>query len=198
MELEPPTRNQKLIVRILDGEWEMFSRVMSAFPVVCQQSPQTFRQVRASIFELWTEEMLISYLSDLYEAGKAGRNLLTEKYARMDDRIPRSNFHPLIEKIVAIESHWQAEVKHAYPHLYHTVCRGDDPTDDGRNFAVYLRCELETYGATTLELYHEQIQQAFAAGENLTLKMLERLVLKGGFEDLCQAERFLAGQYSQS
>lgn len=196
MELEIPEKCLELIAKILDREWEMFRRVRSAYPVGCQQSPQTFRRIRGSIFELWTKEMLTSYLSDLDEAGKAGRNLLTEKYARMDDRIPRSNFHPLIEKIVAIESYWQAQVKRTYPYLYRTVCRSDDPTDDGRSFAIYLRCELETYGARTIELYHREIDRAFASGENLTLKMLERLVLKGGFKDLSHAERFFAGGHS--
>jgi hypothetical protein len=179
---------QELIAAILDCEWEMFQRVKSAYPVLCQQAPVTFRQIRASIFELWTEEMLATYLSDLHQAKAAGRNLLAEKYARMDNLIPGTNCNPFIERIVAIDSEWQEEVKNEYPNLYRVACRGMEPTNDGRNFSVYLRCELETYGEKTVELYYRQISEALANGENLTLKMLERLVVKGGFKDLEHAE----------
>jgi hypothetical protein len=181
---------RELVAAVLDSEWEMFRKVRSAYPVGCQQSPATFRHIRASIFELWTEEMLASYLVDLLQAEAAGRNLLAEKYARMDNLIPRTNFNPLIERIVAVDSDWQAEVRNQYPHVYSVACRGMEPTDDGRNFSVYLRCELETYGHKTIELYYRQIDEALANGENLTLKMLERLVEKGGFKDLEQAELY--------
>lgn len=181
---------QELVAAILDSEWEMFRRVQSAYPVRCQQAPATFRQIRASIFELWTKEMLASYLDDLRQAEAAGRNLLAEKYARMDNLIPKTNCSPFIEKIIAIDSDWQAEVKNKYPHLYRVACRGMEPTNDGRNFSVYLRSELETYGEKTVELYYRQIEEALGNGENLTLKMLQRLVEKGGFKDLEHAERY--------
>lgn len=187
-------QGRELIARVLDSEWDMFRRVRSAHPAGCRQSPQTFRRVRASIFELWTEDMLASYLTDLQEAGESGRNLFTEKYARMDNLIPRTNFNPLIEKIVTIETFWQIKTSLIYPHLFRAVCRGSGPADDGSNFSVYLRSELETYGARTIELYYEQVEQAVSKGRNLTLEMLQRLVLKGGFRDLDQAERCLTSQ----
>jgi hypothetical protein len=196
--MENTLKVQELVTAILDSEWEMFRRVRSAYPVRCQQAPETFRKIRASIFELWTEEMLESYLGDLHRAEAEGRNLLAEKYARMDNLIPRTNFNPLIEKIVAIDGDWQAEVKDKYPYLYGEVCRGAEPTNDGRNFAVYLRSELETYGEKTIELYYQQVHKTFSDGENLTLKMLTKLVQKGGYSDLDQAERHLAALRAKS
>ncbi|MBF0529321.1 MAG: DUF4125 family protein [Deltaproteobacteria bacterium] len=196
--MEKLVKVQELVAAILDLEWEMFQRVRTAYPVSCQKSPETFRKIRASIFELWTEEMLASYLNDLRQAKAVGRNLLSEKYARMDNLIPRTNFNPLIDKIVALDGDWQAEVKDKYPHLYSRVCRGMEPTNDGNNFNVYLRCELETYGQNTIELYHQQSSKALADGENLTLSMLKRLVEKGGFKDLDQAERHLTGLQAKS
>ncbi|MGV8073195.1 MAG: DUF4125 family protein [Syntrophobacteraceae bacterium] len=187
-------RRADLVERILDAEWMMFENVKSAEPAACQQSPQTFRKVRASIFELWTEEMLQSYLYDLTSARVEGRNLVTEKYARMDNRIQRTNFNPYIEKIVAIETGWQEELRQKYPNLFFAVCRGSDPADDGSNFSVYLRCELETYGPATLDYYYQQVSKAVADGQNLSLVMLERLVLKGGYQNLDQAEQYLAEQ----
>lgn len=189
----PDHKKSGLVAAVLDSEWEMFQQVKSAYPVSCQQSPQTFRQVRGSIFEQWTEEMLVSYLGDLRKAKQEGRNLLTEKYARMDNRLPRTNFHPLIDAVVAIETDWQLEIKEKYPYLYSRVCRGSDATDDGRNFSVYLRCELETYGERTIELYHQQVRNYRRQDVNLSLKMLERLAIKSGFKDLDHAEAHCAG-----
>jgi len=37
---------------------------------------------------MWSKEMLESYFDDLVIAQKKGRNLVTEKYARMDNLIP--------------------------------------------------------------------------------------------------------------
>ncbi|MCL5405834.1 MAG: DUF4125 family protein [Deltaproteobacteria bacterium] len=182
---------QKLIEKILDFEWEMFRQTRSLAPAPCQQAPQRFRQIRGAIFELWTEEMLGSYLTDLEEARAASRNLLSKKYARMDDRIPRTNFHPLIEKIVAIEANWQTEIESKYPQVFLRMCRGTAPGDDGSNFSVYLRCELETYGAKTIELYYQQVREAVTNGRNLSMDMLRILVLKGGFQSLDHAEKHL-------
>ena len=189
-----PESREELVAAIVDSEWEMFRRVRSAYPVGCQQSPDTFRQIRASIFELWTQEMLASYLGDLRQAANAGRNLLSEKYARMDNLIPRTNYSPFIERIVAVDTAWQAEVRNKYPNVYRVACRGMEPTNDGRNFSIYLQSELETYGEKTIELYYQQIDEAVTNGDNLTLKMLERLLEKGGFKGLDHAENYFKNQ----
>jgi len=184
--------NKSLIQDILDVEWNMFHRIKSAFPAVCQNSPDTFRSVRGSIFDLWTTEMLQSYLNDLTVAQSQGRNLPAEKYARMDSLLGPQKINPVIEKIVDIETQWQNEIKKKYPHLYHVVCRRTDPSNDGSNFGIYLRGELETYGDRTIDLYCQQVQSCVENQENLALKMLLQLVRKGGFENLEHAESYFA------
>jgi hypothetical protein len=138
--------------------------------------------------------MLQSYLNDLKTAQNQGRNLLTEKYARMDNLIKPLKNNPLIEKIVAIETKWQAEILELYPALYGVVCRSTDPASDGSNFSVYQRCELETYGDQTIALYYQQVQSAAENKDNLAMRMLLQLVKKGGFEDLNQAETYFYPQ----
>lgn len=180
----------QLVERIIDAEWRMFQKVKSAYPVSCQESPEVFRAVRSSIFELWPRQILTAYLEEIKEAESVGRNLLTEKYARMDNLIPTRNTNPLIEKIVEIEVGWQLELQKRYPGLYSRVCRLSSGVNDGSNFAVYLSCELETYGDEAIEHYYQWVTASHAKGENISIKMLEILVLRGGFSDLEHAENY--------
>ena len=186
------TGHQDLIQRILDIEWDMFRRVKSLTPASCQSSPDAFRKIRGSIYEMWEEDMLASYLDDLKIAQKNGRNLLTEKYARMDNLIPESNSSPFIDKIVQIESEWQVELRNKYPATYNRLCRSTAPAQDGSNFSVYLRSELETYSHKTIKLYYEHVQQAREKGKNIAMLALQKLIKKGGYHDLDHAERCLS------
>ncbi len=181
------------INEVLNAEWYMFQRVKSAGgPSPCQSAPEAFKKIRASIFETWSPEMLASYLEDLKRAINEDRNLLAEKYARMDSLIPPLSTNPLIHEIVQIETRWQKQVRKEYPALYSRAGRGMGTADDGSNFSIYLRSELETYSDKTLRLYYERIRGALDEGENLALRSLEMLVKKGGFKNLEHAEKMLA------
>lgn len=54
--------------------------------------------------------MLESYFKDLVVATRTGRNLVFEKYAGMDNKIPKINMNPLIDNIVEIEQKWQDDL----------------------------------------------------------------------------------------
>jgi len=184
-------RKRDIIEHILKIEWEMFRSVKTRVPAECQQDFNSFREIRASIFETWTEEMLNSYIADLLKAKETGKNPFVEKYAKMDGLLPLSRSNPLIDRIVDIEEKWQKEIEEKYPFLYHRVCRNVSETPDGRSFSYYLRSELETYGDNTLRLYYQHIVDAFEKGENLAIKSLELLIKKSGFSSLEQAEAIL-------
>jgi hypothetical protein len=192
MELKKMGERDRFMQEILDREWEMFQEVNSATPASCQNSPDTFRQVRGSIFQLWPPELMGAYLIELTRAKRLGRNLLTEKYARMDNLIAPITTHPAIDKIVDIETQWQEEIRQKYPALYQRACRSTDETGDGMNFSVYLKCELETYGDTAIDLYFDWVHQAKLLGVNYSLTMLNHIVLKSGFKNLEEAEAFWA------
>lgn len=171
----------------------MFVGVRSAQDAPCQRAPDNFKSIRSSLFEIWTEPMLQSYLSDLERAESVGRNLLAEKYARMDNQIPPLSNNPLIDIVVTIESNWQEDLARRYPALYNRCCRSMDETGDGRNFGIYLGCELETYGDRTLQLYFENIEMAIVTNRNLAVEALERLARKNGYLNLEHAESVLDG-----
>ena len=183
---------QKTIENILEIEWHMFQRVKSATPAPCQLLPEVFQRIRGSVYETWPDEALESCLIDFEKAQRDGRNLLTEKYAQMDNLIAPMQRNPLIDAIVAIETRWQEDIRRNYPALYNRVCRGVNPFNDGRNFSVYLRSELQTYSDRTIDFYYQGVNKALENNDNLALKSLEALVKKGGYRSIDHAEEYLS------
>jgi len=89
-----------VIESILDLELNMFLNVRSEVPVNCRENPEAFRLHRRAQLSVWSEETLCSYHSDLVDAEQQGRNLMTLKYARMEDLIPPLSTNPIIDAIV--------------------------------------------------------------------------------------------------
>lgn len=173
-----------LIKSILDRELQMFLKVNGDQNAPCQEQPDAFKKIRGSIYEMWSDEMLESYFKDLIVAERTNRNLVFEKYARMDNKIPVLNKNPLIEKIVMVETKWQQEIREKYPHVYRLTCRDQSLANDGSDFGVYLSCELETYSDNTLEKYYAHVKASFDKDENQSMEMLKKLALKSGIENL--------------
>jgi hypothetical protein len=145
---------EELIGRIVTIELAMFSRVKAVEPAACQQMPETFRTMRRMSHSALSTDTLASYLQDLQSAVTQGRNLVTEKYARMDNLIPPINRNPLIKSIVALESFWLRDLHERFPLAVRC---------DGR-FEVYALGELETYSDQTLALYFRDVESAVEAG----------------------------------
>lgn len=187
---------EQIISEILDIEWAMFQHVHSERPASCQRMPEKFRKIRGGLFAVWSDETLTSYLSDLKSGLSQGRNFLMEKYARMDNRIPPLKTDPVIKEkiaeIVEIETRWHLVIRKEFPVLFRKMGRGTDPTGDGRNFSVYLACELETYGDNTIELYYRNVKKAKENNQNLALKSLDMLLQKEGFRNIIHAEKHLS------
>ena len=118
---------------------------------------------------------LVSYLSDLKQAEADERNLLEEKYARMEDLIEPLNDNPKIQEIVWIQDQWMKDFAQRYPH----IVKGGGPY-----FRIYLASELETYSDGTLELYHAAVMKAADAKENLAEQGYRNLFCKLGYDSL--------------
>lgn len=73
-----------LVETIVRMEWDAFQRTTNmGGRAACQGNWPVFHQMRASQFLTWPENLLASYRDDLKDAEYVGRNLVTEKYARM-------------------------------------------------------------------------------------------------------------------
>lgn len=185
---------RKLIDKILSIELNMFLKVPTPQPTRCQENREGFKLMRGSIFETWSENTLESYLNDLFEAARKGINLLTQKYARMENLIPPINKNPLIDEIVAMEENWQEEVRQKYPAIIGGGYTGNcgDPSIGCSFFSNYLKSELETYSNQTLESYYHDLVQAKQEGKNILEERYTILFKWLGYNSLIEANESLS------
>jgi hypothetical protein len=192
------SRDEKydLIEAILAIELGMFQSVPTETRSSCQEHPESFRLHRRVQFCAWSRDTLASYLDDLRRAKEQGRNLMTYKYARMQNIVPRENYDPLIEEIVSMHSGWQNQMFEKYPRFM----RGARPlssaedTDGATSFQTYLRGELESYSERTLELLHGDMMEKRSRGINMSEEVYELLVREMGYPSLAEVERALAAR----
>jgi hypothetical protein len=188
----------ELIREILETELKMFLSVRAREPVSCQQDPEGFRMNRAAQFSVWSVRTLASYREDLEKAVEQGRNLMTLKYARMEDLIPKLHddilVDNLIDQIVNIEVGWQREMMAKYPYL---MKRGR-PLNEGEeglrttSFVNYLRGELETYSADTLAHLYRDVSESRDRNQNMAQAVYEHVVRSNGFASIEEAEAAVA------
>ena len=195
-----------LVEEVIRREWDQFQRTENeGGRASCQGNWPMFHQMRASQFMTWPEDLLRSYLDDLDEANRVGRNLVTEKYARMmastapdeyreriepfiprlsDERIARQ------ERVIAVQVAWARDFRGRYPKLgaaMRVLTTAEDTLED-TSFETYLRGELGTYSDRTMALYEAMVEDLQAAGRNLTEQTVANTVRLGGFADLEEAE----------
>ena len=90
-----------LVEEVIRREWDQFQRTESeGGRASCQGNWPMFHQMRASQFMTWPEDLLRSYLDDLDEANRVGRNLVTEKYARMMASTAPDEYRERIEPFI--------------------------------------------------------------------------------------------------
>jgi len=192
---------ENLLDDILKAEWNMFQDVPNiGGKASCQENPETFQIMRKSQLASWSEATLESYQVDLKEAGKSGRNLLTEKYARMmhstspleyariEHMLPQADpsVLELINRIVPIVLEWEVELLKKYPNI---LKRGRPIFSTEDRFGVtsietYLRGELATYSTRTLELFLENAMQQKTKGINGSGITLKCTTEQYGFDSL--------------
>ena len=195
-----------LVEEVIRREWDQFQRTENeGGRASCQGNWPMFHQMRASQFMTWPEDLLRSYLDDLDEANRVGRNLVTEKYARMmastapdeyreriepfiprlsDERVARQ------ERVIAVQVAWARDFRGRYPKLgaaMRVLTTAEDTPED-TSFETYLRGELGTYSDRTMALYEAMVEDLQAAGRNLTEQTVANTVRLGGFADLAEAE----------
>lgn len=167
------------IERIIEMEQEMFQQVNTgddAYGRKCQQRRQTFRVMRWMTHSVLSGDTLRSYLSDLVKAKEEGRNLMTEKYALMDDLIPHPVHNKIfLEDIISNELAWMIELKEKYPNLI----QGKEDF-----FKKYMTCEYETYSDETLRYLRNNVLHAKENGENLPEKRYRNLFQRMGYHSI--------------
>jgi hypothetical protein len=206
---------EDVIEKIIEIEWRMFQAVPNlGGRAACQEDFMTFEIMRFSQAMSWSGAVLESYLDDLTEAEKRGRNLLTEKYARMmkstspleyarmEHLLPPLNDEvlPLIDEIVKIVLEWEEVLEKKFPYILkkgRPIHRSED-TPFVTSLETYLRGELSTYSLRTLQLYHEHLLKLKSENINGSEITLAQMVKQYGYPSLEEANEKLKPQTYQN
>ena len=204
---------EELIAEIVAMEWTMFQNVTNVGGrASCQDDFKTFSIMRSSQAVAWSEATLSSYLEDLAEAQEHGRNLLTEKYARMMEfttpleyaRIQgylpplEQETQLLIDRIAEINLAWEAEISAKFPFIRRRG-RPASSSDDAPHITsieTYLRGELATYSPKTLALYYQNVLEQKTANINGAQLVLAATMQRYGFNSLAAANEAMRNKFS--
>jgi hypothetical protein len=202
------SEKQEILSKIVEIEWKMFQDVPNiGGKATCQEDYRTFKINRYSQAISWSIDTLHSYLTDLINAEKTQRNLLSEKYGRMMESTSPEEYskiahllppldpevQPLISDIVSTVLTWEEELQDKY--LY-VVRRGrplhsSEDTSGVTSLETYLRGELATYSLRTLRLYLANIAVQKADNINGSEVTLEYMMKQYGFRSLAAANEQL-------
>ena len=199
---------EELIKKIVKMEWDMFQKVQNiGGRALCQDDWRTFEIMRVGQFMSWSDAPLQSYLTDLEEGEKSGRNLLSEKYARMMKSTSPLEYAqiehlllplapevpPLIEKIVKIFLEWEEEIRQKFPHVTarERPLYSSEDSPFVTSMETYLRGELATYSRRTLELYYNHLLDQKSRNINGAEITLEYIVKQYGYKSIDEANERL-------
>lgn len=205
----PKTQNpktQNLAEEITKLEWQQFQLTQNeGGRANCQEDWQTFHIMRMSQFLTWPLDLQESYKKDLERADSNGRNLITEKYARMMESTAPEIFERTIkpyikpiseprksaqEQIILTQVEWAADFRERYPHLglAMRVLKTSEDTEENTSFETYLRGELSTYSDDTFAKYQRFVNNLRAENLNLTQMIITNTVHMYGYDSLESAE----------
>lgn len=206
----PKTQNpktQNLAEEITKLEWQQFQLTENeGGRANCQGDWQTFHIMRMSQFLTWPLDLQESYKKDLERADSNGRNLITEKYARMMEstapeifeRTIKPYIKPILEprksaqeQIILTQVKWADDFRNHYPHLglAMRVLKTSEDTAENTSFETYLRGELSTYSDDTFAKYQRFVNNLRAENLNLTQMIITNTVRMYGYDSLEAADK---------
>ncbi len=174
-------KREENINDVIERELEMFLNVkQEGGKASCQENPNMFRHWRWMIFSVLSDEYIESYLQDLIDAKSIGRNLLMEKYARMDNLIPCvSPDMDKVEAITQVERAWLLELAEEFPLQF---------ANQSKRFDFYFSAEIETLSENTLDCYLDCIAKAQKEGRNLAKERYENISARFNNPTLAEKE----------
>lgn len=194
------------IEKIIDIEWQMFQKVENiGGRASCQDDFETFYIMRFSQYGSWSDEMVDFYLDFAEDALRRGRNLVSEKYARMmkfthPEYYKREieSFLPpisaecllLIDEIASAMVGWETDFSRLYPKLSGAgrPITSDVDISGFTSMETYARGELSTYPVELLRLYSEYIDRLLREGKSLSLINQQIMVELYGYDTIKEAE----------
>ena len=170
-----PDPGDPLLKHIIDLEWTMFHSVKASEPAACQEEEGAFRLMRWMSHSVHPAGLLELLAANLEQAAAQGRNLMTEKYARMGGQIPPLKASAHFAPIIAAELGWMEALNRRYPLTF---------PGTGDRFQAYLAADLETWSDPALEQYAELVRDALAADRNLVAIRYRNLFRRLGYPSI--------------
>lgn len=197
-----------MIDEIIKLEWEQFDKVQNeGGRAECQDDFNTFSIMRKSQFMIFERSFLESYRNDLLDANRNGRNLITEKYARMMASTAPYEYEKLekylpviddeqkdnIEKIVSLQVGMMEEFAKEYPNMAGNARSIHSSEDNLYNtsYETYLRGELLSYSPMTVKLYLAFVNKCVLEKRNIAKEIMTNTALLYGYKSLEDAEESL-------
>ena len=198
--------DRKLIERLVALEWEFFQATRNeGGRATCQDDRETFWVMRTGQAMGWSEEMAAAWLSDLEAARAAGRNPVTEKYARMmaftapEAYAKLAHFlppvEPEVEKLARALTDQTVALADAAAQQYPYFCASGRPIHSSEDSAADTSLETYCYGELltcrpeTLRLFQRYYEEKARRGENLYVEIETHIVHLMGYSSLEEAER---------
>lgn len=200
---------EELVDYVVSMEWQAFDAVQNqGGRADCQDNWGTFSIMRKSQYLAWEKPLIISFIEDFQQAKARNWNLITEKYARMmkttdpkgyaklADTLPELSQmqERIIEQIVSMQVTWMEQFALEYPNMAYNS-RSIHTSEDtlyNTSYETYLRGELSTYSAKTLQMYGRFIVKLSQNEQNLAKLIMSNTAILYGYASLEDAEKRLA------
>ena len=194
-------KRANIIDSIVAVEFKAFDRVQNeGGRAYCQDDWHTFRIMRMSQYMTWPDEMLETYLSYFTEQFEHGRNMITEKYARMmestapdkyaeiEDSLPvlDEEGKTLVNQIVAIQVAMMEEfaASNASAAERARSIHSSEDTAYNTSYETYLRGEISTYSDELLAMYAQYVVDAARSGVNLAETIMGNTAMLYGLDSI--------------
>ncbi|MDR2357802.1 MAG: DUF4125 family protein [Oscillospiraceae bacterium] len=191
--------------RIVSREWNMFHTVNEGGArAACQDDRVTFDGMRRGQFDAWSQEAAESYLGDLEDAERSGRNLVSEKYIHMMRTTEPSKYEQLLSQIEKPSESARALAGELSDKLlaqtealfekYPYVAGSGRPLRSAHDFGgvvsveTYQLGELLTYSARTLDALLRHVLALESEGVSFAGRVLENSAAFYGYKNLDEAE----------
>lgn len=209
--------NEGLIKKIVRLEYKMFREIYTHNQgEEGKEREKAFVLERKSYFKTWSNPTLLSYLNGLEDATIEGRNLLREKYLKMDRSLnkdakeahlkrgyersetqcdiegpPDSSDALDEEHKILIQKIVEIEAKwqNELRERYPNIFKTKRMRSEGLSFEKYLKSELETYPSLTIEYYFQDVLDAEKEGRNLALEEYEYMFKELSYSSLEEANQ---------
>ena len=174
----------KNIKEIVSLEWEMFSSSLNfGGKASCQTNPKYFTLMRESQFLAWDYESICSYLNDLTIAKNNSYNLVSIKYAFMEESTHKEEFDKikdrlpflsekrklLQEQIIQVQMEQVDEYLKKNPDdekVMRSIYSSSDSSSN-TSYETYLRGELSSYSEKTVFLYAKNLTKLSKSKKNI-------------------------------